>query len=292
MKKTVAFLLSALLLLLCSCGNEKNVTETSTTEAAVYKSADMLDITNFGTSFTDCLSRFNAVLSAVKNKVQILESEHNKAIKTQNPEKYFLEENYMLTYFDPFLINSLIIAEGFEERMTEEKAKEYFAPYSNGADIRYESEGSGISSLSFISEESVKKYRVEFLKGENSFRLTALTEAGGAETVDEILEFVDLSENTYIIQSADTRCYVEFDDEGKIVYFCCSVLKNSVYDEADRIYGKNTKADRSWASSGDVNGYLSIHTYSDGILTHSECSSGPWKTVEINESDYASAFIF
>lgn len=292
MKKTVAIFLSAVLLLLCSCGKDNDNSVTSATEPQVSKSADMLNITSFGNSYLDCMSRYNSVISAVKNKVQILENEHNNTVKTANPDKYFLDENYILTYFEPFLLNSFFLTEGFEDNLTEEKAKDYFASYSNGADIRYEKSSDGSRAVYFTSEDTVKKICVEYVPNGDSFRYTASTDSNGIETVEEILEFVKAAENIYLIQSKNTRCYVEFDSLGNIVYFCCTTLKNALYADTDRIYGVKITADRSWADSLGQDSYLNIHTFENGVLTHKECSSGPWKTVAINESDYASAFIF
>lgn len=292
MKKTVAILLSAVLLLLCSCGKSNDNSANTETEPPVSKSADMLNITNNGKSFLDCVSRYNSVVSAVKNKVQILENEHNNSIKNADSEKYFLNENYILTYFDPFLLNSFFLIEGFGENLTEEKAKDFYAAHSNGADIRYEKKTDGSRTLSFISEDSVKKIRVFHVRGQDSFRYTVLTEINGVETAEETLEFVKTDENKYFIQSGNTRLFAEFDSDGNIVYFCCTTLKNSVYTESDSIYNTRFSADKTWAKPLEKDSYLNVHTYENGVLTHEECSSGPWKTVTINESDYASAFIF
>lgn len=292
MKKTVAFLLAAVMLLLCSCGKDKVDSVNDTTESPVFKSADMLNITNFGTSYLDCLSRYNAVISAVESKIRILENEHNGTLKAADGDKYFLNDNYILTYFEPFRLNSFFLTEGFEENLTEERAKDYFAQYSNGADIRYEKSNDGVITLYFISEDAVKKICVEYVRGTDSFRYTASTDSNDTVTVEETLEFVKAAKNIYLIQTQNTRCYVEFDNSGKIVYICCSSLKNSIYSETDRIYNTKISADRNWAKSLSKGEYLHIHTFENGVLTHEECSSGPWKTVTINESDYASAFIF
>ena len=292
MKKTVAVLLSAVLLLLCSCSKDNEDSAPTVTEPQVNKSVDMLNITNNGTSYLDCLSRYNAVLSAVKSKVQILENEHNNTIKSADSEKYFLNENYILTFFDPFLLNSFFLTESFDEGMNEEKAKDYYASYSNGADIRYERNSDGTKTLYFTSEDSVKTFCVEYDRNSDSFRFTATTDNDGNKTTDEMLEFVKAGENTYLIQSKTERCYVEFDSLGNIIYFCCTKLKNAVYSNADSIYGKDVSADKNWAISLGKDAYLNIHSFKDDVLTHEECSSGPWKTVAINENDYASAFIF
>lgn len=293
MKKTVAILLSAVLILLCSCGNNNGNSANSETEPPVSKSADMLNITNHGNTFLDCVSRYNSVVTAIKNKVQILENEHNNSIKAADSEKFFLNENYILTYFDPFLLNSFFLTENFEENLTEEKAKEVFAAHSNGADIRYDKKADGSRTLSFISEDSTKKIRVDFTKDQNAFRYAASSDVNGTETTEEILEFISIDKNKYFIQSNNTRLYAEFDDEGNIVYFCCTTLRYSVYTDADTIYNNiRFKADKTWANQLEKDAYLNIHTYENGILTHEECSSGPWKTVSIKESDYASAFIF
>ena len=292
MKKLFASLLALLIPLLSACNKDNSDITNETSTVSAVKTADMLDITTRGMSYTDCLTRYYSVISAVKNKVQILENEHNKIIKIANEDRYFLDENYILTFFDPFLMNSLFLTEGFKDYTNPADVNSYYTNYSNGADIRYEIQNATTRVLYFTSENSVKEFRAEYNKGNDSFRYTAYTDTDGNRVNDETLEFVKITRNIYLIQSQNTRCYVEFDDSGKITYFCCTVLKNSTYSESDSIYDNVVTDGRSWALAYEKDSYISIHTYENGVMTPEECSSGPWKSVSINESDYASAFLF
>lgn len=293
MKKILAILLAGMMIMLCACNKDNGDPTAEITTAPAMRTSDMLDITARGLNYIDCLNRYYSVITAVKNKVQILENEHNKIIENANGDRYFLDENYILTYFDPFLMNSLFLTEGFKDYTNPADVNAYYTIYSNGADIRYEIKNTATRALYFSSEDSVKEFKAEYNQSNDSFRYTAYTDSDGNRVLDESLEFVKLTRNIYLIQSKNARCYVEFDDTGKIVYFCCTVLKGGTYTEADTIYDGNVITDgRSWAMAYEKDTYLSIHTYENGVMTHEECSSGPWKSVSINESDYASAFLF
>ena len=86
MKKLFAFLLALLIPLLSACNKDNSDITNETSTVSAVKTADMLDITTRGMSYTDCLTRYYSVISAVKNKVQILENEHNKIIKIANED--------------------------------------------------------------------------------------------------------------------------------------------------------------------------------------------------------------
>ena len=292
MKKILAILLTVLIFLLCACSKDGDDTGSESTTVPVRKTSDMLDITSRSLNYVDCLDRYYSVISAIVNKVQTLENEHNKTIQNETGDRYFLDENYILTYFDPFLMNSLFLTEGFEDYTSPSDVNTYYSAYSNGADVRYEIQNSSTRVLYFTSEDSVKEFKTEYNKNNDSFRYTAYTDTDGTKVVEETLEFIKITRNVYLIQSRNTRCYVEFDDVGNIIYFCCTVLKDGTYNGSDSIYSSAVTDGRGWVQSLEKNAYLSIHTYENGILTHEECSSGPWKTVSINESDYSSAFLF
>lgn len=286
MKKLFSILLIAATLLLGACGKEKAETTTVAT-TSTPKSADMLNITSNNKSYGDCVSRYYAVLTAVKNKTQILEKEHNKQIEAQNPEKYFLDENYISTLFDPFVLADFSLTENFSPSLTEEKAKDLFAYKSNGDSIRFKSESGSSYSLSFVNENLLREYSVEY-SAKDSFRYISSTETDETDTVNEMLEF-SRSANTYYIQSKTSRLYVQFDGDGNIVYFCCSTLKNSSYGSGDSIYPE-AEITKEWVTERNRDDYLSIHTYENGVLTHEDSSSGPWKTVTVYEGEYQNIF--
>ena len=155
-------LFAALLFLLCSCSGREPI--------AQPKTADMLNITNTDKTFLGCKSRFEAVISAMKAKASVLENEHNSAIKAENKSEYFLEDNYILTVFHPFELDSFSIADGFSDEMTAENAKSYYELQSGGADIVYNTDGKSSFSLMFVSEEITKKYTVDYDEKQDSFR--------------------------------------------------------------------------------------------------------------------------
>ncbi len=282
MKKFLAVFF-AVILIFCSGCSDNGDNQTTT---APQKTADMLILPTNKKNYSDCVKRYHAVVSAVKSKVQVLENEHNKTIETENPEKFFLDENYIATAFDPFIFTEFSITENFDYTMNAETAREIFAEQSNGADIRFEKNKTNSFLLSFIQEETMREYAVDY-SSNDSFRYTATHENGNETVVTEMLEFTKKN-SVYYIQSLTARMYVQFDTNGNIIYFCCSTLKDGNYlDES--IYPQIDASD-NWATDRDKESYLSIHTYQNGVLIHEECSSGPWKTVTIAESDYSNAF--
>lgn len=283
MKKFFAVFFAAVLVFCSGCNNDNGDIEATT---AAPKTADMLVLPTNKKNYGDCVKRYYAVVSAVKNKVQVLEAEHNKALEAENPETFFLEDKYISTAFDPFILSDFSLTESFDYTLDAEKAREIYAVQSNGADIRFEKNTTNSFVLKFIEEEASKEIAVDY-SSSDSFRYVCTNENGGEATVSEILEFTKKN-SAYYIQSLKTRMYVQFDTSGNIVYFCCSTLKDgdyldeSVYPQAD--------APENWATDRDKDSYLSIHTYQNGVVIHEECSSGPWKTITISEKDYASAF--
>lgn len=282
MKKCLS-LFAALLLLLCSCskdgGSERLIT------------ADMLNITNTEETFLGCLDRFDSVIAAMKAKVSILEAEHNKAIKIQTPDEYFLESDYILTAFEPFLISSLGIADGFTADMSEETAKDFYKLQSRGMDVVYNSDGKTSFSLKFVSEELIEEYTAEYNQKADSFRFVFKTENDSGEQVEEFLEFAKTPSGSYIMQSKTSRCFIQFDGEDKIVAFCAGELRNGEFSLDESIFPSTEESlGKSWVLSRGKSQFLNIHTFENGILTHEECSSGPWKSIQIDADGYASAF--
>ncbi len=274
-----------LLFLLCSCsgngGEEKIVTP------------DMLNITNTEETFIGCRERFLDVMSAMKSKVSILEEGHNKTIQIEKPAEYFLESNYILTAFSPFPLGTfdLSIVGGFTADMDEESAQKYYKRPTDHADISFISDGKSNFLLKYISEEETEEYSAEFDKKTDSFRYVFLNEKEGTEEIVEFLEFVKIDKYSYAVQSRTTRCFIEFNEENKIVRFCCGELRKGEFTAEESIFPAPSEAlDKNWVLSEGKSQYSNIHTFEDGILTHEDCSSGPWKSIKINEKDYESAF--
>jgi hypothetical protein len=202
---------------------------------------------------------------------------------------YFLDENYILTSFEPFQLDSFSITDGFDQNMTNEKAADYYKQQSEDFDVSFSSNGESYE-LVFTSETLIKIYTAEYSKKNNGMRYEFSVEQNGNETVEEFLEFVQTDKNSYAIQSNTERCYIEFSDEGEIIYFSCGKLKDSKFSPENGIFSGNEDYDGFWVTEKSKPEYLSIHTFENGILTHEDCSSGPWKTIKINADDHASAF--
>lgn len=250
----------------------------------------MLNITNTEETFQGCMSRLNSVLEAMSAKISILENAHNSVIKVENPDEYFLEKNYILTSFEPFVLASDSITDGFTADMTNETAQEFYKLSSNGMDIIFKSENETYD-LTFVSESLVENYTAEYDLKNDSLRYTHTVEDDGAETVIDFLEFAKDENGAYVIQNLTQRCYIEFNDDDEIVYFCCGELNEGEFSPEESIYPlPQEETDGFWVTSKGKIMFSSIHTYENGVLTHEDRSSGPWKTIKINADDFASAF--
>ncbi len=282
--KKVLSLLSVLLIILCSCSGK---------EDDKVITPDMLSITNTEETFIGCRERFLDVIRAMSAKISILENGHNKTIQVENPSEYFLENHYILTAFSPFPLGTfdLPIVGGFTADMDKETAQKFYDNPTRHSDISYESDGETSFLLKFISEETTEEYSAEFDKKTDSFRYIFSTEKNGTEEVVEFLEFIKISKNSYIAQSKTTRCFIEFDDENRIVSFCCGELRRGEFTPDDSVFPVPSETlGKNWVLAEGKSQYLNIHTFEDGVLTHEDCSSGPWKSIKINEKDYESAF--
>ncbi len=274
----------ALLTVLCSCSKNE--------EPKIY-TPDMLSITNTESSFIGCRERFLDVLDAMKSKVTILENGHNKTIEVANPSEYFLETNYILTAFEPFTLGSfdLPIIGGFTADMDNEQAQKFYDNPAIYRDINFESDGESEFVLKFTTEESTEEYSAEYNKKADSLRYIYTIENNGIDEVVEFIEFVKTDDYSYAVQSNTTRCRIVFDKDGNIVEFCCGELRNGEFTLEDSIFTESaTPINKNWVLSSGKAQFSNIHTFENGILTHEDCSSGPWKSIKINETDYQSAF--
>lgn len=282
MKKISAALLALLILFLCACsdkGDDRVIT------------ADMLNITNTDKDFKGCLSRFEAVLSAMSAKISILEDAHNAVIRSENKDEYFLDENYILTSFEPFITETLSITEGFTADMTNQTAQDYYKLQSEGTDISFSFDGANYE-LTFVSETTVKSYTAEYDEETDSLRYIYAVEDGDEETVEEFLEFSKTESGAYVIQSRYSRCFIEFNKDDEIVYFCCGTLYDGEFTLDESVYPeRENEPDGYWVISRGKTSYSGIHTFEDNVLIHEDRSGGPWKTVRINGENFASAFL-
>lgn len=281
--KRFLLLLTALLLILCSCSGNEPPQKLIT--------ADMLNITDTEKTFLGCRNRLDAVLEAMSAKIEILENAHNAVIKDENKTEYFLEDKYILTSFEPFIIDTLEITDGFNAEMTNETAQTYYKLQSDGMNIYFNSDGKSNFELQFISETLVKKYSGEYNEKTDSLRYIYSVESDGNETVEEFLEFTRTENGAYIIQSRSSRCYIEFNEDDEIVYFCCGELNTDEFSAEESVFPSPDKTlDKYWVLSKGKPAFSNIHTFENNMLIHEDCSSGPWKTIRINAEDYASAF--
>lgn len=260
-------------------------------EVPKLKTADMLDITNTDLDFKGCVSRFDAVVSAMKSKATILENAHNNTVKADAEGEYFLEKDYVLTVFEPFQLTSFDLTRNFDAELTEETAKTLFSDVSDGMEIFYESDGKSSFVLQMLSETVVREYSVEYNEKTDRFRYIYSVEDSEEETVVEFFEFMKDENGRYLIQSNTNRCVVEFDSEDRIVYFCCGELNGGEFLLEESLFEtQKTQISENWVLERGKSNYINIHTYENGVLNHEDCSSGPWKSIKINEEDYASAF--
>lgn len=287
MKKifSVAVAVMILVLSLCSCNNNPNST--------IKTSADMLCITNTEKTFLGCSERFDSVAAPVCAIVQILEAQNNEVIRRQDETDYFKNERYILTSFEPFVFNHYSLTSRFDSSLDETTAKSVYSTESEGMNILYESKSEKYS-LSFVSEELTKKCTAEYDKSNDSIFYEYTVESSGTETIEEFLEFTKTEDGIYLIQTQKVRAYVIFDEKNIVSSFACSELNAGDYSDEIGVYPKpediNAENVDEWVLGLDKNEYLSIHTYKDNILTHEDCSSGPWKKTEINALGYSTAF--
>lgn len=281
MKKTAAILLAVMMLFLCACSDKDD---------GRVKTADMLNITNTDKTFLGCLSRFDSVVEAMTAKITILEGAHNAVIESGNKTEYFLDENYILTSFEPFVLNSVSVVQGFTADMTNEAAQDYYKLQSEGMDITFTSEGENYE-LRFVSESTVKVYTAEYDEKNDSLRYVYTVEDSGEETVEEFLEFTKTENGAYLIQSGTARCFIKFNSDDEIENFCCGELYEGEFTLDESVYPvQEEELDEFWVTERGKTLFNSIHTFEDNLLTHEDRSSGPWKTVRIDAENYASAF--
>lgn len=287
MKKlfSVVALVMAVLLLICSCNSNPNT--------AIKTSADMLCIMNNEKTFLGCSERFDSVAAPICAIVQILEAQNNEVIRRQDETDYFKNERYILTSFEPFAFKHYSLTSRFDGSLDENTAKSVYSTESEGMNILYENKGENYS-VSFVSEELTKKCSAEYDKANDSILYTYTVESSGTEAIEEFLEFTKTEDNIYLIQTHKVRAYVIFDENNIVSSFACSELNKGDYTEEIGIFPKpkNINAENvdDWVLGLEKSEYLSIHTYKDNILTHEDCSSGPWKKTEINALGYSTAF--
>lgn len=282
---TALLLTAVIAVLCCACGQEKAPEVRENT-------SDMLKITSDSEDYSGCLSRFRSVSDPVKNVIVILEEINNDNLRTEDEKKYFLNENYITTLFDLFDFERLELTASMDNSEKEYVPDEAVQAESAGMGVLYEN-GKDISTLKFVSEEYSEVMTAEYNKQHDSMRYIYYTETAEGKNVKEFLEFTKTDDGMYIIQTRNVRACVSFGENLRIDYFCCSELKEDDYSSSASVYPdpKMTAAEaKVWVVELNKDRYSRIYSFSNGIFTHEDCTAGPWKTVEINSADYASAF--
>ncbi len=286
MKRITALLLAALLALcFCSCGKTQ-------TTSAVQK-AGTLNITNDEKTYLGCRSRFEAVIDSVSATVEIVEEQHNAAVKAENDANYFFAEDYILTAFEPFSKGLLAITDFFDSDMTDEKAQEAYRLESGGTDIEFTSKGEEEYKLRFISEELTRTYSVEYDKKNDSFRFIYVSDSDINGQTREFIEFTRTADGVYLIQGSKARFAAGFNEQGELAFLYCVELNGGSFSVDESVFPSTslmTSQVESWVNARGDEAFVRRHTFSDGVLVHSDRSTGSLNTVKMEIADYASAF--
>lgn len=284
MKKLICLALAALMLMLtASCGAGE--------PQMIYK--DTLVITNEEKTFEGAKERYRAVLESLKTRVTLLEESHNQSVRIENPDSYFLDDNYILRAFDPFTVSSFEMTDKVNDSVSAENAPDIFKDDAENSSVIFTREDGGYT-LRFMNEGLTATYKAEYDSKTDSFRFTYNEDGQSPELKSEFLEFITVSSGAYIIQSNKSRCYIEYDENGNIVTFTCSTLKDKVYSLQDSVFGSSAAAltvFRSRIDNGKKTDYESIREYSEGVLTHIDTVEDKVNEIQIYADIYASAFV-
>ncbi len=281
MKKVSAIIVLLCILFTAGCSGNK---------PAVIVTSNMFVYEDTGKSFLSARGRYEAVVNVIRNEVTVLENAHNEKIIVENPDDYFLNNEYILSSFDPFNIDNFALSEFFDEKTDQSLAQTFYSNYAAGRDIQYSSSDKEYN-LKFISDGMNEIYSVICSDNFDSFRFEHLTVSSDGENCEDFLDFVRISDNTYAIQSSLNRCYIQFDSEGHIDYFRFSQIKDGINDIGNSIFKSSAVIGKSWVTNNKTVTYSSIIEFKDRILTHQDSSTGTLKEISVNEDDFASGFI-
>ncbi len=250
----------------------------------------MLEFSNNEKSYLGIRARYQDIIGVIKTEVTTLKQCHNDDIKHNFPDDYFLNDDYFLASFDPFNTASLSYTDNFNDIINEDNASQYYELEAADRDTIF-SKADSSYILKFSSEESSDIYSVNYDVSTDSFNYNHTIDTPQGESTEEFVEFVNISTNTYAIQSLKERCYISFDESGHIIEFYYSKLKNNnTYKLSLYESGYSSVSPEKWVCKSSNDNYISIIKFNDGVLTHIDFSSGEEKQITINESDYAVAF--
>ncbi|MBR4452005.1 MAG: hypothetical protein IKS39_09235 [Clostridia bacterium] len=283
-KRIAAVICTLLLLLTASCGAPE--------QKIIYK--DTLIIENNESTFEGARERFRAVLESLTTRVFLLEDSHNKALEQENPDSYFLDPNYIPRAFDPFNIASLEITDKIDDAVDAQNAPEIFESEAEGAGVIFDRKDDGYT-LKFMTETLTKIYDASYDADTDSLRFVFSEKTPPQDKDVEFLEFIKTEDNSYAIQSNKARCFITFDEDGRIVSFRYAELKTGEYTLEESIFKASAASLMTFKteiSNGKKSDYDNIREYNEGVLTHIETSEGTVNEIQIYSDIYASVFVY
>lgn len=280
--KKLSALFFAIMILVAFAGCGKKTPEPARTK-------NTLVLTDESKTLLGARARFNDVISVVKEEVRILEDSHNENIRLAEPDNYFLNENYILSSFDPFNIADLSLTDYFDDSLDEASAALYYEIPAAGRNVVFERDGSEFI-LKFSGEDNTDTYTADYDKKSDSFIFTHSRISDAGEELIDFLEFLPLAGNSYAVQSMMNRCYVSFDSDNRLDYFRFSSIGEGGNSPENGLFGSAAIITPNWVTKGTHDTYDSIVELENGVLTHTDSSSGTLREYNIREADYESAF--
>lgn len=280
MKKLIIIaVLLALLTCLCSCSHEP--------APAAPEIEGVLCITDFGKDYGSAATRARQVITAFTQQVALFVERNNGKIELSEPEKYFLDSNYILTTFAPFASEGFDFSRKFVKEASPQELEQQAASLGFCESSVFERTDKTSYSLLAQGDNSFE-LKCEYSKKHDSLRYvrTDFDDADGTGEVTEFIEFAYIKGSGYFICSDTERCHICFDEQGTVTEFSYSCLSQGSYDgESDGFYPDSSdlpeQFDVGWVAQGDKSAYLCIYTYDGEVFTYNDCSQGEWKTVTV-----------
>lgn len=280
MKKLFCIVLIALTATLCACSGEP--------EPIPEHKAGVLYFTDTTKTYSGCATRAQQVITALNEKVNLIISQNNTAIESRVPEKYFLEQDYILTSFQPFVSDYFAYTLGFSDDAAKAGTLDVTADFGEASSTLFEKVDKNVYKFTVEGGEREFELHGEYSRKCNSLRFSRVVFDEDGESAAEFLDFVYVEDKGYYLQNAAERCVIAFDESGNVSYFTYARLAQGEFEfEAESVYpdGEEARelAPAEWTSGGDKNRYICVYAYTEGVLSYEDCSSGKWKTVNISE---------
>lgn len=272
-------LLAAALLSLCSCSEDIVI--------APPHVEGMLFISDYGKDYCSCATRYNEVSTAFTEQISLFVEKNNGTIEMNSPDKYFLDENYILTSFTPFANPTFSFTSQFGKNLTEEDVLRMAYTNEWPGQISYKSTGK-TSYLLRSEGESTFELDCRYNKKTDtlSYRRTEIKDDEEGDTVSEFLEFTCVGNNVYFISTLTEHCRVSFDDDGYIRDFSYSCLKDGTYDPDEDSFFNDSKVvtvayENGWVAGADKSPYLCYYLYDGETFTYNDSSRGEWQKITV-----------